>query len=292
MEFSLPPSLAPARNLMPRPDSARASGPVEMVAVDIDGTLLRSQRELSIRVIKSILAATRKGVRVVLASARPPRSVREIYRHLQLDTLQVNYNGALIYDPVAGRTFHHEPLTPTMTQRIIRHARRTDPRVVVSLEILDKWYTDFFDESLPTETSREFSPDFIGPLEAFWHVPVTKLMLLAPPARMTGITAAVEKKFTGKISMAVSDKHLLQIASHKVDKAHAVARIARHYGIRPERVMAIGDAPNDVGMLQWAGLGVAVANAWPAVLAVADAVVSANDKDGVAEAIQKFVLDR
>jgi HAD superfamily hydrolase (TIGR01484 family) len=158
------------------------------------------------------------------------------------------------------------------------------------MEILDKWYTDHVDDSLPTETSLHFAPDFVGPLEAFWHVPLTKLMLLAPPDRMMKVRKMIAAKFNGQASFAISDEQLRQVIHLDVDKAAAVARVAQAYEIPRERVMAIGDAPNDVGMIKWAGLGVAMGNGWDAAHKVADVIVPTNDEDGVAFALKRYVL--
>ncbi|MCE9589147.1 MAG: Cof-type HAD-IIB family hydrolase [Planctomycetes bacterium] len=283
------------RTMTPSRDAAPTTydGPaIELIALDVDGTLLRSDKRLSKRVVKAVRDASAKGVRVVLASARPPRSMREIYDLLALKTYQVNYNGALIHDPITRRHIHHQPLSGALAGKVIKLARKVDPDVVVSIEILDKWYTDHVDDTLPTETSKAFMPDYIGPLEAFLHVPVTKLMLLGPPDRIAAVRAAVLKKFQGEVAIAVSDSHLLQVVHPKVDKSHALAMIAKHYGIATQAVMAIGDAPNDVGMLKWAGLGVAVGNAWHETRAAADIVVPANDEDGVSHAIKAYVLDK
>ena len=262
------------------------------MALDLDGTLLRSDKRISTRSVSAIAQVMQRGVRVVLASARPPRSVREIYNLLRLDTLQINYNGALIHDASLARHWFHQPLAAKLAMRVARFARRVDPQVVVSAEILDRWFTDRVDGSLLTESSRMHHPDFIGPLESFLHVPVTKLMLLAPPHRLERVRQAVRRKFAGRIAILISDGHLLQIVDAGVDKSHALARLAGHYGISAKQVMAIGDAPNDLGMLRWAGLGVAVQNAWPAVREAADVLTLANDHEGVALALQRYVLDR
>jgi hydroxymethylpyrimidine pyrophosphatase-like HAD family hydrolase len=132
----------------------------------------------------------------------------------------------------------------------------------------------------------------VGPLESFWHVPVTKLMLLAPAERLQKITTAIQAKFARKVSLLVSDSHLLQVVHPEVDKWRGLAWIANQLNIDATRVMAVGDAPNDIGMLRWAGLGVAVENAWDQVRAVADVVVPSNDEDGVAFALRRYVLDR
>ncbi|MFA9477881.1 Cof-type HAD-IIB family hydrolase [Phycisphaerales bacterium AB-hyl4] len=265
---------------------------IRLIALDLDGTLLRSDKRLSVRCVRAIAEATAKGVHVVLASARPPRTVRELYHRLKLETLQINYNGALVHDALRKRNVRHTPMCHKLATSIVRYARKLDPQVVVSIEILDKWYTDRVDDELKTETARQQGPDFVGPLEAFLHVPVTKLMLLAPPERLMPVGEAIRKKFGSQTSLLISDRHLLQVVHPEVDKAAAVRWVAEQYGIDASEVMAIGDAPNDLGMLRDAGLGVAVGNAWPTVREAADVIVSENDKDGVAEAIRRFVLDK
>ncbi|MCC6580917.1 MAG: HAD family hydrolase [Phycisphaeraceae bacterium] len=262
------------------------------MAIDMDGTLLRSDGRLTRRVVETVHEVQNRGVKVIIATARPPRGVAEIAEVLRLDTLQITYNGAMIFDPVRRKHTYHKPLDSALVKKMIKAARKADKQVVVSLEILDKWYTDHVDETLPTETSRRFSPDFVGPLEAFLHVPITKLLLLAPPERIGPIREAVEGKFADKVTAAISDKHLLQYIHKEADKSIALAQIAESYGIPAESVMAIGDAPNDVRMLHWAGLGVAVENGWEVARQFADVVVPSNDNDGVAFALRKYVLEQ
>lgn len=278
-----PPAAAPTK-ATPRPGAYR------LVAIDLDGTLLRSDKKLSVRAVRAVQSAAERGVKVVIASARPPRSSREIYQHLGLDTLQVCYNGALTIDWSNGRYLQHLALCNRLGADIVRNARMMDPSVVVWVERLDKWLTDRADPLLGTETSKTHKPDFVGPLDACFGEPLTKLMLLAPPERMLPMRDLLRAQYGHLASMFVTDEHLVQFCHPAVDKAAAVARVAKHYGVPAEDCLAIGDAPNDAGMLRWAGLGVAVANAWQPTLEAADARVSSNDEDGVAEAIEKYVL--
>lgn len=264
--------------------------PIRMVALDLDGTCLRTDKCLSDATIAAVKACAERGVKVVLASARPPRSCKAIHEQLGLATQSIHYNGALIHDFRGGRHVFHQPMEAAVAKRLIKAARKLDPDCLVSLEILDRWYTDRVDPAYTTETGREFNPDFVGHLDAFLTVPVTKVMLLAPPARTAKLAEMVRRRFKGKVGMAVSDKHLIQLMHREVDKAAALAQVAAEYGIHQEEVMAIGDAPNDRNMLKWAGLGVAVGNAWPMVIQAADVVVPPNDADGVAHAIERFVL--
>jgi Cof subfamily protein (haloacid dehalogenase superfamily) len=264
--------------------------PIRLVAIDLDGTLLRSDKRLSKKVVRAVHEASARGVRVVIASARPPRSTVEIYRHLDLDTPQVNYNGALIVDLHRARYMQHLALCNQIATQIVAEARRMDPGVCVSIELLDKWLTDRHDPNLLTETARSHAPDFVGDLDTCLRTPVTKLMLLAEPPKLAPIREMVRSRFAGQVSLFVTDDHLLQVCHPAVEKAAAVAWVAQHYGIPQAQCMAIGDAPNDAAMLRWAGLGVAVGNAWAQTREAADTIVASNDDDGVAEAIQRYVL--
>lgn len=266
--------------------------PIKLVAIDLDGTLLRSDKCLSPANAQAIADVISRGVHVVLASARPPRGVRDIYHRLSLDTLQVNYNGALIHDMPRDEHIFHQPMPVELASEIIRFAREMDPEIIVNVEILDKWYTDRVDDALPTETGKLFPPDHIGPLDSFMNKPVTKLMLAAEPKRLAPVHQAVSDKFADQVMIAISDDYLIQLAHKQVDKASALAFVAKRYGVPRENVMAIGDAQNDLGMVRWAGLGVAMANGWDQLKQAADVVAPANDDDGVAHVLKQYILDK
>src|SRR5207244_3165865 len=147
-----------------------------------------------------------RGVKVVIASARPPRSVRHIYRLLGLDTWQVNYNGALIWDEPGQAAIFHRPLAAGIARSIIDDARLLHEDVQVTCEILDKWYTDRFDPSHTTETGRLFKPDVIAPLETFCGGQVTKLLLLGDPWMMTALESAIAQAHQDHVSVVRTDE--------------------------------------------------------------------------------------
>src|SRR5205823_14074413 len=142
-------------------------GPVRMIAIDLDGTLLDDSKQISERTIKALASIASQGVKLVIASARPPRSVRHIYKKLGLNTWQINYNGAMIWDEPRKHVVFHCPMVGALVHRIIRDARELSEEILVSCEILDRWYTDRFEQSYTTETGRLFKPDVIAPLEEF-----------------------------------------------------------------------------------------------------------------------------
>jgi len=268
-------------------------GSYQMVAMDLDGTLLRPDKSIGLRSVQAVHDAIRSGIRVVLATARPPRSVKKIYGVLRLDTVVINYNGALIQDPNSGKLLLHRALSPELAQRIVFLARKVDPKVVMSLEIQDKWFTD--NESALSPSMREEAGGAdatfqVGALEKFMVEPVTRIMMQAPPMDINRIRTALDKDLKGLFSLPTSMEHILQVMHSKVDKGDAVRFVADRYGIPMDKVVAIGDAPNDLSMLRLAGLGAAMDNAYDEVKEGADVVIPANDQDGVAFAIRKFVL--
>jgi Cof subfamily protein (haloacid dehalogenase superfamily) len=265
---------------------------IKLVAIDLDGTLLTSRKSITPLTHTAVRAAVHQGIKIVLATARPPRSVRDYWHALKLDTHIINYNGALIWDEKHKKVIEHVPLDVAVAKKIIAWGRKKYPDMLVSVEILDKWYTDHYSD-LPeymTETSRHFTPDFIGPLEAFMRVPITKLMFLGNPDWIAELEKAVPAKFGKKVAQTRSDPHLLQFMNPAISKAMALAKVAKSLGIDPANVMAIGDAPNDIHMLQWAGMAVCPENAWKEAKQVAHAIVPSNDEDCVGIALKRFVL--
>ena len=263
----------------------------DMLALDLDGTLLRSDKKLVMYDAVAVKEAMRRGVKVVLATARPPRSSIGIHQKLGLDTPLINYNGASIHDVQTDRSTFHQPLCSETAREVIERARSIEPSVVVSIEVLDRWYTDHDDPAFKTETARRFKPDYIGPLNLPLSLSVTKLMLLFHAERLSVVRETIEAEFGDRAAFPQSDATIIQVVHAEVDKAAALAKVAAGYGIEPQRVCAIGDAPNDAGMLRWAGLGCAVASAFDLAREAADVVLEqTNDERAVGLAIERYVL--
>lgn len=263
----------------------------DLLALDLDGTLLRSDKKLVMYDAVAIKEAMRRGVKVVLATARPPRSSRPIHQRLGLDTPLINYNGALIHDVDQNEHVFHQPLSSKTARQVIERARSIEPGVVVGIEVLDKWYTDHDDPAFQTATAKRFKPDYVGPLDVPLSKPVTKLMLLFHAAQLRPVRDAITSDFGDLAAFPESDATIIQVVHRRVDKAVALARVAAGLGVVPSRVCAIGDAPNDAGMLKWAGLGCAVASSFGCVREAADIILEhTNDERAVGLAIERYVL--
>jgi hydroxymethylpyrimidine pyrophosphatase-like HAD family hydrolase len=162
--------------------------------------------------------------------------------------------------------------------------------VLISGEVLDRWYTDHSDPDYVTETSRLFRPDVVAPLHDWLVQPITKLLFLGPAERLAEVAEAIHRAHPHQVGVVQTEETILQVMHATVSKAQALRVVAAEVGAHREQVMAIGDNANDVGMLRWAGLGVAVANAVPKAAAAADAITARHDDEGVAKAVQKYIL--
>jgi Cof subfamily protein (haloacid dehalogenase superfamily) len=266
--------------------------PINLVAIDLDGTLLTSDKQITPRAVAAIRRAAVLGVRVVIASARPPRSVQPLYDLCGLNTVQINYNGALVWDPIGRKIILHRPMVPETVHAVIELARSRHPQTLASIEILDKWYTDKFDPTYVTETAKVFQPDKVVPFDQSLTEPVTKLMLLGPAESIIELEGLLASHFSGQLLVLRIEDYMLQIMHPTAGKSSALAAVAELYNVPRSQVMAIGDAPNDLGMIQWAGLGVAVNNAHPLVRKAADYITASNDEEGAAEAMEMFVCGK
>lgn len=267
---------------------------IKLLAIAVDGTLLRSDGSLPHGVIHACRAAERAGCMVVLATTRPPRGTRLILQTLDLHSPMINHGGALVWDSVHDRPLYHEPLSPEIARSVLAEVRALQPEVMAAVEILDRWYTDRIDARYVPENARLVEPDGVAPLEQFLAEPITKLSFLGPAEHMHAIFNLIRERFWQKKQVAVlqTDPRLVQVMHPLSDKSIALQRIARQFNIPREAIMAIGDSPYDMGMIEWAGFGVAMGNAGDAVKQLAKAVVPGNDELGVARAIQRYVLSR
>jgi Cof subfamily protein (haloacid dehalogenase superfamily) len=265
--------------------------PIRLVAVDLDGTLLNDSKQVTEQTAQALACLPDRGVKLIIASARPPRSVRAIYQSLGLDTLQINYNGAMVWDEPRQKAMYHRPIAGRVAKQIIEHARDLFEETIVSCEILDKWYTDRPDDgSHTTETGKMFPPDVICPIDQLTRGGVTKLMLLGEPRIILRLEDDLSEAFSGQVTILKTDRDLLQIMHPQVSKATTLQKVAKYYGVPMEQVMAIGDAPNDVGMLQSAGVSIAMDNAHALVKDVADWVAPSNNDHGVHAALARYRL--
>ena len=261
----------------------------ELIAIDVDGTLLNSDFELSPGALDSIQAVREKGIRVSLVTGRGMVALAPIQQALQLeDQPYIAFGGACIVDPSCGDVIYHRPLVHKDAEMLVAIARQEGVGVVfdwqdqVMCESEAGLYT-LLRETIGTEVARSF--DILAEKKT---VP-TKATLFGDPDQLKKAELTLQQK-TQSLHMTYAGSIFLEVTRAGVDKGNALRRLAANLQIGLERVVAIGDANNDISMFDIAGLAVAMGNAPADVKEAADLIAPTNDDGGVAWALHEIVL--
>ncbi len=262
---------------------------IKLVALDLDDTLLDNTQTVSPRTKKAIIQAVAQGVTVTLATGRMYSSAVPYARQLGLDVPIITYNGGLIRSSLSEETLFHQPIDSGVTSRVMALFRERGWYIQSYLE--DVLYVRELDENakLYERVSGIKAVPVGDRLYSLPGVP-TKLLAMAKPEKLQQIYEIVQDAFGDDLYITFSKPTYLEMTHPTVNKGRALEFLAARLNISREEVMAVGDSNNDLDMLKYAGWGVAMGNASEKVRAAAQAVTSGNDADGVAEAIEKFVL--
>jgi Cof subfamily protein (haloacid dehalogenase superfamily) len=250
-----------------------------LVATDLDGTLVRTDGTISPYTREVIAALDDARVPVVFVTGRPLRWAEEVFEYVGHHGLAVVSNGALVWDVARERVDLERTLRVDVGLEVCRRIREAVPGSAFAVETLDgiALEPEFMERHPIPEGSRR------GPLPELYRRPALKLL-----ARHEELES---REFWDRVEDAVGDlavvtwssgSALLEISAAGVTKATTLAVLCERLDVPSEQVIAFGDMPNDLPMLDWAGTSYAMANADPVVIAAADHVAPANDDDGVA----------
>jgi Cof subfamily protein (haloacid dehalogenase superfamily) len=267
-----------------------------LFATDLDGTLLRSDGTVSARTRRALEAAQHAGLVVVFVTGRPLRWIDEVVEQTGHLGVAVGANGALVYDIAAERVLASHPIPVDTTRELAAELRSQFPEVSFAVETETgfaaepEYVHDWLINPRVDRRGRPIPDPATGSLEEISAQPALKLL-----ARCRGLNAdefleSADELLAGRATVTHSSSvGLLEIAARGVTKATGLAQVAARHRIEPDQVTAIGDMPNDIPMLQWAGRSYAVANAHPAAIAAADEVVGSNDEDAVAALLETLL---
>jgi len=267
-----------------------------MVATDLDGTLLGSDGLVSDRSRAALRAAADAGLAVAFVTGRPPRWLDVLAEPTGYTGVAVGANGAVLYDMTEARLVSAHLLDPELMLEVGNELRAEFPEVAFAVEYGDGFanepeYVHDWDINPPYDRRGiPIAEPLVGTLAEIAADPAVKLLAKDAHADPDAFLAAAIAMIGDRATITHSSSFgLLEISVHGVTKATGLAELAEVQGIAPHEVLAVGDMPNDVPMLQWAGRSYAVANAHPEVIEVADEVIGSNDDDAVAELIESLL---
>jgi Cof subfamily protein (haloacid dehalogenase superfamily) len=269
---------------------------IRMLATDLDGTLLRSDSSVSARNRTAIRRAADAGLLVVFVTGRPPRWLHEISDVTGHTGVAVAANGAVLYDLANETVLGQHLLQPAELGELTTKLRLAFPDVMFAVEYglsfaHEPGYTHYW-EINPVDRLRSSVADpFVGSLAQVISRPGVKLLAKHHEADPDDFLREASELLAGRATVTHSSSFgLLEIAAAGITKATGLAELAGSQGIGAHEVAAIGDMPNDIPMLAWAGESYAVANAHRDVLAIAQHVLASNDDDAVADLIDTLLL--
>lgn len=271
--------------------------PPLLVASDIDGTLLNSRHRVTPRLRAAVARMTSSGVPLTLATGRPARWLRPVLDQLPVRPVCVCGNGAVIYDSARDIILRDHSLAPTVQTEVAAIARTAMADigpVGVAVERAGRSALD------PAEELFVVGPTYAHAWESTEHgvcgepemmaEPATKMLISNPAMTSAELHAIIAPHIPADLAHVTYSmpEGLLEVSAPGVTKRIGLEELATIVGAAPADVVCFGDMPNDIEMLRWAGLGVAMGNATAAVRDIADEVTSSNDDDGVAIVLERW----
>jgi Cof subfamily protein (haloacid dehalogenase superfamily) len=264
----------------------------KLIALDMDGTLLREDKTISKETHRAIQSARAKGVKVVLTTGRPIDGVKRYLKELNLvneDDYAIAYNGALVQNAKTKRVIAQT----LMSLEDVDYLYKLSQQLKVNIHALTDYscITPKWSKYSQVEADINQIPlEFVDFNDINKNTTIVKIMFIDEPEYLSEVIAKLPEEVYEKYSVLRSAPYFLEFLDRNVNKGAGVGLLAEKLGIKPEEVICVGDAGNDIHMIQFAGLGVAMGNAFPEVKEIADYVTLSNEENGVAHVIDKFVL--
>lgn len=275
---------------------------IKALALDIDGTLTNDRKVVSPRTKRALLDAQAAGIRLILSSGRPVQGLRAIARELDLQRhggMLVAFNGAHVVDAQTDEVLFDQPMERDVLRDLVEHVRSFD---VIPWITEDRYlYVQRGDRRVITyrgapfdivEYERKMCDLELVEVDDLLEVcsrPQDKLLCASEPEYLQAHWREMSAPFAGVLSSMFTADFYYEFMAPGISKGNALAGALPKVGIDSSEVAAFGDAENDISMLEWAGVGVAMGNATDAVKGVADMVTASNNEDGIALVLERLL---
>ena len=264
---------------------------LKLIALDIDGTLTDDSKKIMPDTKRALMEIQEKGVRVLLASARPTPGLYDMAEQLQLKKYQgilMAYNGGKIVDASDGKTLSEIHMDQEQTRVLLRFLD-TLPVTVILEDGVQFYVKDYKGYKVEYECkNNRMNYTEVENLAEFLHFSPIKLLLSADPSYILDIQKTIAAHLDETLTVVRTAPFFLEIIPSEINKGKGLQDVCERIGVSLEDAAAFGDSENDISMLKTAGCGIAMGNADQAVKAAADRVTLSNNEDGIAYAIRNW----
>ena len=270
--------------------------PYSIIALDLDGTLTNSEKNITPRTFDALMKAQREGVRLVLASGRPTFGIAALANQLQLADYGgyvLSYNGGRIIDWCEKTVIFSQVVDQKLVPILYDFAEKAQLPIVTYLPeaiLASKNEGEYLAEEaringMPVVVAQNFVEEAMQIAGGS-----TKFLIPGEPELLIQLESEMKVALSAQMEVFRSAPFFLELPPTGIDKAQSLQRLLTHLGLERESLMAFGDGFNDLSMIQFAGQGVAMANAVEEVKSIADFVTTSNEEDGIAHALEQLLF--
>jgi len=261
----------------------------QLAAIDLDGTLLDSQYQLSEENCQTVRGLSESGTIVVLASGRMHATILPFSQRMNLKDPIISYNGAMAKHVKTDEVLHHIPIPSHLAEKIIEHCAKDNLHLNFYLDdVLYIRDRNEWSELYDNRTGATSHP--VGDLHRFDECEPTKLQIVDAPHNIDRLLIEFKSLFQAELYITKTQPEYLEFMNPNVSKGRALIEVAKRLGVSMEKVVAFGDGYNDISLMEVAGFRVAMENSVDEIKGCADYITSTNDENGVAAAIQSLLL--
>lgn len=267
----------------------------KLIALDMDGTLLKDDKTISKANFDAIKAAKANGYKVVLATGRPVKGIEKYLKQLDLmsdDDYAVAFNGAVVQKTKSGNVIAKNLMKYEDLKKIYDLSLKLNLNVH-TLTTNNECITPKVNPYSKHEATMNDLSLIEKPFDTIdRNENIVKIMLVDSKENLDRAENLIPKEFHDKYTVVRSEDIFLEFLNKKVDKGFGISLLAKNLGLSRDEIICVGDAGNDIAMIKYAGLGVAMGNAFPEVKEICNYVTKTNEEDGVAHVINKFLLNQ
>lgn len=267
----------------------------KILVLDLDGTLTNAKKEITPHTRDTLIKAQEQGLKIVLASGRPTYGIVPLADELCLGDYEgyiLSYNGGQIIDWKTKVMMYENVLNPQIYPYLYECARKNGFTILsykdeyIVSEDAGNPYVQH--EAFLNRMSSITVPCFLDVID----FPVAKCLIVGNPEPLAVLEQKMKVELEGKLNVFRSEPFFLELVPNGIDKARSLAVLLEELKMKPEEMIAVGDGFNDLSMIKFAGLGVAMSNAQEVVRQEADYITLSNEEDGVAAVVDKFFFNR